>query len=303
MLEFDNKALKYNPIFGIISIFLLLTMLISVMIFSIGLWDEPIAYLVINLLITIPVGFVLLYQTAHFIEYHDVSSTLNTEETDELQAVMKAYPEVNDYISAKVKTGQQVTKRDYYYLNTKDLVLSLFKVEARDLIKQFSEINKNSNAPVDPRLNSIPITDPLTIEMDENQAKDKKSRAIRFFLFYLIITSICSIAYLTIEDFSLRFALFPLIVLMFFLLFLMVVNIFSEKKKLIDKYMLQKDMYAKIRDMASYDRNVVYYLRQVADQNRILYHEDCKAMQLDKRFEILNNQKITNSSILNNAKP
>lgn len=303
MLEFDNKALKYNPIFGIISIFLLLTMLISVMIFSIGLWGEPIAYLVINLLITIPVGFVLLYQTAHFIEYHDVSSTLNTEETDELQAVMKAYPEVNDYISAKVKTGQQVTKRDYYYLNTKDLVLSLFKVEARDLIKQFSEINKNSNAPVDPRLNSIPITDPLTIEMDENQAKDKKSRAIRFFLFYLIITSICSIAYLTIEDFSLRFALFPLIVLMFFLLFLMVVNIFSEKKKLIDKYMLQKDMYAKIRDMASYDRNVVYYLRQVADQNRILYHEDCKAMQLDKRFEILNNQKITNSSILNNAKP
>ena len=303
MLEFDNKALKYNPIFGIISIFLLLTMLISVMIFSIGLWVEPIAYLVINLLITIPVGFVLLYQTAHFIEYHDVSSTLNTEETDELQAVMKAYPEVNDYISAKVKTGQQVTKRDYYYLNTKDLVLSLFKVEARDLIKQFSEINKNSNAPVDPRLNSIPITDPLTIEMDENQAKDKKSRAIRFFLFYLIITSICSIACLTIEDFSLRFALFPLIVLMFFLLFLMVVNIFSEKKKLIDKYMLQKDMYAKIRDMASYDRNVVYYLRQVADQNRILYHEDCKAMQLDKRFEILNNQKITNSSILNNAKP
>lgn len=303
MLEFDNKALKYNPIFGIVSIFLLLTMLISVMIFSIGLWDEPIAYLVINLLITIPVGFVLLYQTAHFIEYHDVSSTLNTEETDELQAVMKAYPEVNDYISAKVKTGQQVTKRDYYYLSTKDLVLSLFKVEARDLIKQFSEINKNSNAPVDPRLNSIPITDPLTIEMDENQAKDKKSRAIRFFLFYLIITSICSIAYLTIEDFSLRFALFPLIVLMFFLLFLMVVNIFSEKKKLIDKYMLQKDMYAKIRDMASYDRNVVYYLRQVADQNRILYHEDCKAMQLDKRFEILNNLKITNFSILNNAKP
>lgn len=303
MLEFDNKALKYNPIFGIISIFLLLTMLISVMIFSIRLWDESIAYLVIDLLITIPVGFVLLYQTACFIEYHDVSSTLNTEETDELQAVMKAYPEVQDYISAKVKTGQHVTKRDYYYLNTKDLVLSLFKIEARGLIKQFSEINKNSNAPVDPRLNSIPITDPLTIQMDETQAKDKKSRAIKFFLFYLIITSICSIAYLIIEDFSLRFALFPCLVLGFFVLVLMFINIFSEKKNLIDKYMLQKDMYAKIRDMASYDRNVVYYLRQVADQNRILYHEDYKAMQLDKRFEILNNQKITNSSILNNAKP
>lgn len=302
MLEFDNKALKYNPIFGIISIFLLLTMLISVMIFSIRLWDESIAYLVIDLLITIPVGFVLLYQTAYFIEYHDVSSTLNTEETDELQAVMKAYPDVQDYISAKVKTGLHVTKRDYYYLNIRDLVLCLFKIEAINLIKQFSEINKNSNAPVDPRLNIIPITDPLTIQMDETQAKDKKSRAIKFFLFYLIITSICSIAYLIIEDFSLRFALFPCLVLGFFVLVLMFINIFSEKKNLIDKYMLQKDMYAKIRDMASYDRNVVYYLRQVADQNRILYHEDYKAMQLDKRFEILNNQKITNSSILNNAK-
>lgn len=303
MLEFDNKALKYNPIFGIISIFLLLTMLISVMIFSIRLWDESIAYLVIDLLITIPVGFVLLYQTAYLIEYHDVSSTLNTEETDELQAVMKAYPDVQDYISAKVKTGLHVTKRDYYYLNIRDLVLCLFKIEAINLIKQFSEINKNSNAPVDPRLNSIPITDPLTIQMDETQAKDKKSRAIKFFSFYLIITSICSIAYLIIEDFSLRFALFPCLVLVFFVLVLMFINIFSEKKILIDKYMLQKDMYAKIRDMASYDRNVVYYLRQVADQNRILYHEDYKAMQLDKRFEILNNQKITNSSILNNAKP
>lgn len=216
---------------------------------------------------------------------------------------MKAYPEVQDYISAKVKTGQHVTKRDYYYLNIRDLVLCLFKIEAINLIKQFSEINKNSNAPVDPRLNSIPITDPLTIQMDETQAKDKKSRAIKFFLFYLIITSICSIAYLIIEDFSLRFALFPCLVLGFFVLVLMFINIFSEKKNLIDKYMLQKDMYAKIRDMASYDRNVVYYLRQVADQNRILYHEDYKAMQLDKRFEILNNQKITNSSILNNAKP
>lgn len=288
MIKFDTKALRFKPVLEYVKLFgcfLLLILFIELYTNiqrSLFLFVVPVS--------SILVGFLFLRQLAEIFTYGDVNHPLSSNEYATLDAVLKKHSEVKDYISSKVDKGVKLTKRDFYYLTVPELYKCIIREKHKADINQFALEHPDQTTMANDFLDNFSISSPITFTDDAKTARKKKIKNALLSVTFLAILGFIIYA-LQFYDVDTRFKIFPVVMFCVLLAFIFSANIFFSHKQLIEENLLDEFDYEKIRQLSKVDIKIVDYLKQIKDQDRLLYTIDYQAMSVDKRYDALQDFK------------
>lgn len=280
MTKFDESALTFKPVFEWLKLFAYFLMMVSTVSITEN-FNPPLIFIVP--ILTILVGLLFLKKMAELFTFGDVNKPLDSNDYVTLDAVLKRNTEVEQYISQKIDKGIKLTKRDFYYLNISELYKKIIWEKYEHEINQIALEQPDQTNMVNDVLQNFSIGIPITFVEDAKIAKKTK---IKNALLFLVLSAILSFGIYTLQFYGVdaRFKLFPVFAICFLLALIFAANIFFVHKKLIEENLLNESDYEKIRQLSKVDVKIVEYLKQIKDQERLLYIIDSNAMSLDKRY-------------------